>query len=293
MAGGKTNSDLETLGPFVAGLAALGYVEGRDFRVDARYANDNDATLPALARELVALGPDLIVVNGGGAAVPAREATASIPIIGHFRPEQIAPLVGSLSRPVGNVTGIFTDQYALTAKHCDLLLEIVPTATRIGVLASTNSPDNAHRTREAATAAATLRKFTTVIVEVSRGDEVIPAFRSLADQRVHAIVVGNGMVWGDRSLAPRGAAEVGLPAVYNEQNYVVAGGGLISYGFSRNGTFARVASIADLLFRGAKPGDIPVEETSTFTMAINLKTAKSLGLTIPPTVLFRADLVIE
>jgi putative ABC transport system substrate-binding protein len=269
----------------------VGYLEGRDFVVEARFADGDATRLPQLARELLQLTPDLIV--GDGSSVPAAAAvTTAIPIIGGLNPSRLDALVGkNLARPAGNVTGIATNNPLLTAKHCDLALELVPAAARMGILVSTGS-DGAI-TRQQVAAAAGARNFTPVLIDVAEPENIAGAFRSLADASVDVVVVGAGSVFAaDRPRTAAGAAAVRLPAIYNEQGYVEAGG-LICYGFDRRANNERFARYANLILTGAKIVDLPVEQTSNYLMAVNLKTAKSLGLTIPPSVLFRADIVIE
>jgi putative ABC transport system substrate-binding protein len=287
----KVQSDRDSLGPFLKGMQELGYVEGRDFVVEARYADGDITRVPALAKQLVDLQPDLIVGDGNG--VPAAAAaTTTIPIVGGINPSTLEAQVGNnLARPSGNVTGIATSNPLLTAKHCDLALELVPGAARIGILVSTGA--DASITRQQVAAASEARKFTPVLIDVAQPENIAGAFRLLADSRVEVVVVGAGGVFAaDRPRTAAAAAAAGLPAIYNEQGYVEAGG-LICYGFDRRANNERYARYANLILTGAKIADLPVEQTSNFLMAINLKTAKSLGLTIPPSILLRADLVIE
>jgi putative ABC transport system substrate-binding protein len=292
----EAESEASSLGPFRRGLADLGYAEGRDFALVVRYARGDLTVLPRLAREMVGLSAQVLLTNGVNALAALQEARATVPIVTYIGGAgintMVPTLIGNVARPVGNVTGIINDSLTLSGKHCDLALEIVPNAKRIGALASATTPDASKGIRDAVGAAAATRGFEAVFIDVASGPEVAGAFRALADRRVDFVVVGSGMVFGDRSIATRAAAAAGLPAIYNEQGYVDQGG-LISYGFNRAATFARLASFAELILSGVPVADIPAEEVSTWTMAINLKTAKSLGLTIPPTVLFRADVVIE
>jgi putative ABC transport system substrate-binding protein len=291
----EAQAEYSSLGPFRQGLNKLGYVEGRDFVIVTRFGRGDNNAITGLAREVVALAPDLIVPDTQ-AVLALVPLTASIPMLGYFGGSfttTVLPLiVGSPARPGGNVTGIFTDSITLTGKHCDLALEVVPTATRIGVISEPFSTDRGKGTREVVGAAATAHKFIPVIAEVAQPAEVAAGFRALAEKGVEVAIVGSGFFSTDRMRTIEAAASVRLPTIYNEQGYVEAGG-LISYGFSRAATFGRLASFAELLLKGTPVADIPVQETSAYFTAINLKTARSLGLPIPPTVQFRADQVIE
>jgi putative ABC transport system substrate-binding protein len=289
----KPQGDRESLEPFIAGMAKLGYVQSRDYTIGVRYAEGDNTRLPALARELVDLRPDIIFT--GSQVIEAAAATSTIPILsGNITPEHIEPVIGkNLARPTGNVTGIAVDLARLTGKHCDLALELVPGATRVGVLVYPLNAANAATVREQVVAAANARKFTPILIDVPQPQEVLAAFHTLAGAGVDAVVVGPGNAFSsNRANTAAAAAAVGLPATYNEQGYVEAGG-LISYGYDRKGNYERLAGFAVQIFAGGKPSDLPVEQTSNYVMAINLKTAKALGLAIPPTVLFRADIVID
>jgi putative ABC transport system substrate-binding protein len=285
---------IQLLAPFLKGLRDLGYVEGRDFIIEARYGDGDPNLVPINARALVAIGPDLIVTSGVAQVAAAHDATTTIPTLGTFQTGATFDLiVGNQARPERNVTGIVSDQASLSGKHLELVLEIVPTATRIGVLVNAAAADRGQATRDAVAAAANAHNVVLTIADVTQPSQVGPAFASLAENRVNGVVLGSGNVFaGDRARTVGFAAQVRLPTVYNEQGYVEAGG-LISYGFSRAREFARLASFADLILRGTRVAEIPVESSPNFEMAVNLKTAKSLGLTIPPPVLFRADIVIE
>jgi putative ABC transport system substrate-binding protein len=292
----QAQSDYELLGPFRKGLADLGYVEGRDFSIEARFTNGDATRVPAAAEELVALNPDLILGGSSNLSTALRPLTSRIPIISGIAVAELEAMVGkNLARPSGNITGIVaagTNQLGLE-KYCELALELVPGAKRVGILIWSLAPDGGASAREQVASAAAALKFTPVVVEVAQAPEIAAAFQSLAAARVDVVVVGNGSVFAaDRSATVIAAAAVKLPTIYNQAGYPQSGG-LISYGGDRRLQSARLATFADLIFRGAKPGDIPVEQSSTPIMSINLKTAKALGFTVPPTVLFRADEVIE
>jgi putative ABC transport system substrate-binding protein len=289
-------SDYEFLGPFRQRMTELGYVEGRDYAIEARHTNGDATRIAPMANEVVALKPELILVSSSMLAVAMRTLTSTIPIIGPVATADLDALVGKdLAHPSGNVTGtidVGPGQIGLE-KYSELALELVPGAKRVGVLIWSLAADGGALAREQITSAVASLKFTTVVVEVAQPSEIAAAFRSLAAAGVDVVVVGSGNVFSaDRASTAAAAAAVKLPTIYNQAGYPQAGG-LISYGGDRRIGSRRFASLADLIFRGAKPGDIPVEQFSTPIMSVNLRTAKALGITIPPTVLFRADEVIE
>jgi putative ABC transport system substrate-binding protein len=184
-----------------------------------------------------------------------------------------------------------TDFASLTGKHCDLALDLVPGAHGIGVLIFVDSSDAA-AARKAVNDAASAYKFTPKLIDVREPADIASGFRALADARVEVAIVGSGGVFAsDRGRTAAGAAAVKMPAIYNEQGYVEAGG-LISYGFNRKAAMVRTADFAVRILEGAKPSDLPVEQTENFFMAINRTTAASLGLTFAPTILSRVDQMV-
>jgi putative ABC transport system substrate-binding protein len=290
----QAQSDIDWLGPFRKGLSALGYVGGRDYVIEARFTGGEAARNVPYARELVALAPDMVVVANGDVATAVYEVTKTIPILaGNLSPASFDSLIGkSLAHPAGNVTGISSDTRTLVGKHFDLALELVPALKTIGVLQYALASD-ATEQRALVTAAANARMLACVTADVNTIVDLAPAYQLLARSGAQVVVVGpSNLLSADRARTAAAAATAKLPAIYNAVDYVTAGG-LICYGFDRGGAFERLAKYADRIMAGAKPADLPVEQTSNYLMAINLKTAKSLGLTIPPTVLFRADQVIE
>ena len=275
-----------------AALRAFGYVEGRNLVVDRRFAEDNFDRLPGLARELVQLRPDVIVAVSGQAIQAAREATATTPIVMVISTDPVARgLVTSLSRPGGNVTGVMTvAENSLASKRLELLKEAVPKAARIAVLAS-GSLSSSSQLKEAQKAAMTLR-VTLVPVEI-RGTDYDRAFSTIVAERADAIFVlmGPSLVRDRHQIGER-AVRHRLPAISGNPELVEVGG-LMSYGGSTRDSSRRAAVYVDKILKGAKPSDMPVEQPSKFELLINLKTAKALGLTIPPSLLLRADQVIE
>jgi len=273
-------------------LREHGYVEGRNLVVERRFADDKPDRLAGLARELVQIRPDIIVTLSGQAAQVARDATTKIPIVMVIAADPVAwGLVTSLSRPGGNVTGI-TTEYAtgLSGKRLELLKEAVPRARRIAVLGSGPLSSSA-QLREAQKAAEVLG-IKLVPVEI-RDTDYGRVFATIVAKRADAILVLTGpTVARDRKQIIERAAKYRLPTIHDASEYA-EGGGLMSYGGSILDTSRRVAVYVDKILKGAKPADLPVEQPNTFELVINLKTAKALGLTIPPSLLLRADHVIE
>jgi putative ABC transport system substrate-binding protein len=273
-------------------LGELGYVEGKNLVVERRFADDKFDRLPGLARELVELRPDIIVAVSGQAIQAARDATSTIPIVMVISADPVARgLVASFSRPGGNVTGITTvAENSLAAKRLELLKEAVPKASRIAVLAA-GSLATSVQLKEAQKAAEALR-VKLVPVEVRDGD-YDRAFGTILAERADAIFVMTGPTFlRDRAQIVERAAKHRLPAIAAAPEWVEAGG-LMSYGGSIAVTSRRVAVYVDKILNGAKPAGLPVEQATKFELIINLKTAKALGLTLPHSLLERADTVIR
>jgi len=273
-------------------LRELGYVEGQNLVVERRYVEGKLDRLPGLARELVQLRVDAIIAVGVTAIRATKDATTTIPIImfGNFDPVA-AGLVTSLARPGGNVTGVLiSPEGTLAGKKLELLKEAVPRAGRIAVLAP-GDPNFRPQLQEAEKAASSLG-VKLVVVEVQGGDYE-RAFTAIAAERPGALYVGaTSHFMRDRKRIIELAARHRLPAIY-EWPEQVEDGGLMAYGASLSGLSRRMAAYVDRIFKGAKPGDLPVEQPTTFELVINLKTAKALRLTLPQSLLRRADRVIE
>jgi putative tryptophan/tyrosine transport system substrate-binding protein len=274
------------------GLRELGYVEGQNLATEHRFAGGRIERLPELARELVQLKMDAIVAVAPNAIRAARDATTTIPIVMYGGVDPIATgIVASLARPGGNLTGVLiAPGITLVGKKLELLKEMVPRAARIGFL----SPDNSGaqgQVPEAQKAAASLN-LKLVVAEVQDGNYE-RAFDTLVAERPSALFVANSPTFmRDRKRIIDLVSKHRLPAMY-EWSEQVEDGGLMSYGSSQTWVSRRVAAYVVLIFKGAKPGDLPIEQPSKFELVINLKTAKALGLTIPPSLLARADQVIE
>ena len=275
----------------LAALREVGYVEGQNLVVERRHAEGRLDRLPALATELVGLKPDVILATGEAAIRAAKNATKVIPIVMAFAEDPVGKgLVASLARPGGNITGVtLVAAGTMAAKRIDVFKEAVPRARRIALL--TWPGMEAAQVKEAEQAARALR-IETVLVEVQNGDYE-GAFSAMATERADTLfVVSNPVLNRDRKRIIALAARHRLPAIY-EWRESAEDGGLLAYGAKFRELNRRVAAYVDKILKGAKPGDLPVEQPTTFELVINLKTAKALGLTIPPSLLGRADEVIQ
>jgi putative tryptophan/tyrosine transport system substrate-binding protein len=270
-----------------------GWIEGRNLLVEYRYAGSIDR-LPALAADLVTLSPDLLVCGNPQAAVALKSATASIPIVFVTVADPVGlGLVQSLSHPGGNITGFATFVPGeFTGKRIEIIREIVPNASKIAILVNPGNPIHRLTLAEEMPHAARKLGVALLIVEATTPEELDSAFASAAAQHADAIDV-----WGDPLTvvqAPRVvalAAKHHLPASYLFRQF--ANGGLLVYGPDIADLFRRAGGYVDKILKGTKPSDLPVEQPTKYELVINLKTAKALGLTVPPSLLVRADEVIE
>jgi len=276
--------------PFFQGLRDLGYVEGQNVVIEGRYYGDRVERLPALAVELVRLQVDVIVAGTSPAPEEARRATSTIPIVMPNHPDPVGSgLVASFAKPGGNVTGLSLVAPELRVKQLQLLKEILPRLTRVAFLRNPTIPLDLKDLE----AAAQSLKLQVHVVEVSAPNELGDAFSAATRKRAGALIVlGGYMVWAHRARLAELAATSRLPTVYLLREHVEAGG-LMAYGVDLRDSYRRAAGYVDKILKGAKPGDLPIEQPSKFELSINLKAAKALGLTIPPSVLVRADLIVE
>ena len=278
---------------FRQGLRELGYVEGKNIVIEWRYGEGKIDRLPALAAELVRLKVDVIVTGGVGATRPANEATNTIPIVMTQDPDPVANgFVVSLAHPGGNITGLSLLAPELSAKQLELLKEVLPKASRVAVLGTSTSPSTAQALREAELAAGALAlKLQYLDVRGLNDTEV--AFRAATKERADAVLMlGGPVLASQRTQIVNLAVKSRLPAISRNRGDVEAGG-LMAYGVSNTDLSRRAATYVDKILKGAKPADLPVEQPKKFELVINLKTAKQIGLTIPPNVLTRADKVIK
>jgi putative ABC transport system substrate-binding protein len=281
------------IGAFRQGLRDLGYVEGQNIAVEFRSAEGNADRFPALAAELVALKVDVIVAGATLAVLPAKQATGTIPIVFPVHTDPVgAGLVATLARPGGNVTGLSYSSEDLTGKRMELLKEVIPRLSRIAVL--WNSQNAAALVQlKAAEVAARALSVSLQVLEVRGAEGLERAFQAAPDRFTGALLVLDGP---DTFLLRKRivglAAKNRLPAMYGPREFAVDGG-LIAYGANLPDMFRRAGTYVDKILKGAKPSDLPVEQPTKFDFVINLKTAKMLGLTIPPSLLLRANEVIE
>jgi putative ABC transport system substrate-binding protein len=278
---------------FREGLRELGYVEGKNLVIEYRWADLKPDRASALASELVGLSVDVIVsVTGPVTALAAKRATTTIPIVFETGDPVGLGLVTRLERPGGNLTGVENFMGELNAKRLELLKEALPGVSRVGVLANPAGPATARRLREVDRAAQVLRVKLQVL-EAREVQEIDAAFAVMARKRAEALLVlTDPMFSAQRDRIVAFAAKHGLPGVFFTRDFVEAGG-LLSYSPNLAATRRRLATYVDKILKGAKPGDLPVEQPTKFELVINLKTARALGLTIPPSLLLRADQVIE
>ena len=283
--------------PYVeAGKAALrdaGYIEGQNIAIEYRFAGRSLETLQAQAAELVALKVDALVVVGDLAIRTVQKATTTIPIIMVSGGDPVASgYVASVARPGGNITGMSSLLPEMDAKLLALLKETVPKATRVAVLWNPNSHGGVLGFKEMQAAAPGL-KVTLLSIEVRRPDELEAAYAAITAQKADGLlVITDPITFGNRGQIIEFAAKHRLPAMYEVREFV-NDGGLMSYGPSLVAMIRRVPFLLDKILKGAKPADIPVEQPTQFEMVVNEKTAKTIGLTIPPPVLVRADAVIR
>jgi putative ABC transport system substrate-binding protein len=290
--GTSTPSDLNqrTLA-FVQRLRELGWIEGRTIAIEYRWAEGRDTRFAEIAAELVRLKVAVIVTVGS--AVPAvKQATSVIPIVFAISGDPIGMgLVESLSQPGGNVTGLSSQATDLAGKRVELLREVIPGLRRLAIIANVGYPAAALDMREVEAVTRVLG-LEAVISEIQRAEDIAPGLEALRARADALYVCGDPLVVANRIRINILALGARLPAMYSSREYV-EGGGLMSYGPNTTDLFRRAAEYVDKILRGAKPGDIPVEQPTKFELAIHLTTAKVLGIQIPPSLLARADEVIE
>jgi putative ABC transport system substrate-binding protein len=281
------------LSAFRDGLRQRGYIEGQDLFIDVRSPQRSFEQNPDIAAELVRSKVDVIVAWTTPSVIAARRATSTIPvvIVGVGDPVGVG-FVASLARPSGNITGVSIISTDLAGKQVELLIETVPGVNHVGVVANLKNPNLATQLREVEKVINALG-LQLEVVEASVPDEFDRAFARLSANGVKGVVLlADSSTIEHRRRIARLAQEARLPTAFQRRENVEAGG-LLSYGPSLDGQFREAASYVDRLLKGAKPADLPVEQPTKFELVINLKTAKALGLTIPPTLLARADEVLE
>src|SRR6476660_1874216 len=282
------------LAAFNDGLAQLGWIEGRNVRVDTRWATTNADDLRKQAAELVATTPDVLVAASGTTSIaPLLQATRTVPIVFPIVADPVgAGFVASLARPGGNATGFMNLEYGMSGKWLELLKQIVPTLTRVAVLRDAGIPSGPAQFGVIQAIAPALR-VEIIQINLRNTAEIEPAIADFASSSNGGLIIAaSGLAYIHRDLIIRLAAERRLPAIYFDRSFVAAGG-LASYGPDQVGQCRLAAGYVDRILKGEKPADIPVQTPTKYELVINLKTAKALGLTVPPTLLARANEVIE
>jgi putative tryptophan/tyrosine transport system substrate-binding protein len=278
---------------FRQGLRELGYVERQDIAIESRWTEGNDDRLPALAADLVRSKVDVIVTLGGAATQAAQQATRTIPIVMSLVNDPVGSgLVASLARPGGNVTGLTAISPDLLGKRVELLKEVVPKVSRVALLRNPDNPADAAMLREVAAAARALGVRLQTL-EARNHQEIERAFAAMIRERAGALLIlPDAIFQTQRRQIAELAAKGRLPAVGRMREDAEAGC-LMAYGANYRDLVRSAATFVDKILKGAKPGDLPVEQPTKFELVINLRTAKTIGLTIPPTLLQRADQIID
>jgi putative tryptophan/tyrosine transport system substrate-binding protein len=291
--GGSASANAVRIDAFRQGLRDLGYIDGKNILVEELWAEGKADRLPALVAEIVRRKVDVIVSVGPTVTRALKQANVTTPVVMAFDDDPVGSgFASSLARPGGNITGSSSLSPGLSAKQLELLKEIVPKLSRVAVLGSVIHPGTAQSLQEMELSARAF-KVQLQYVDVADPSQIETAFGTARKERVDAVLVLTSIA---TNLHRRGIVDLAgknrLPTIYFTAEWVEAGG-LVSYGASYPDLFYRAASYVDKILKGAKPADLPVQQPTKFELAINLKTAKTLGLTIPPSLLARADQVIE
>jgi putative tryptophan/tyrosine transport system substrate-binding protein len=277
---------------FVQRLRELGWIEGRTVAIEYRWGEGRNERFAEIAAELVRLKVDVILATATQVALISKRATATIPIVIGLTGDPLSTgLVDSLARPGSNVTGLSNQAADLGGKRLEILRELVPGFRRLAMLANVGYPGGKPEMREIEAAADTLG-VAVAPFEIGRAEEIAPVFDAIKGRAGALYVVGDTFMNSNRVRISTLAIAARMPTMYVHRDYVEAGG-LISYGANIQNLFRRAAEYVDKILRGARPGDLPVEQPTKFDLVVNLTTAKALGLDVPPTLLARADEVIE
>ena len=287
------SAESQRVAALVQGLRALGWIEGRTITIDYRWGEERSERFSEIAAEFVRLKVDVIFAPGTPTAIAAKQTTSVIPIVFAVAGDPVGSnLIASLARPGGNVTGLATLSADLGGKRLELLREVVPNLGRLAIMGNAGNPFIVLELREVQATAGTLG-LQVATFEIRKTEDIAPAFAALKGRAdalylcTDPLVNANGVRINTLALGAR------LPTVHGSRENVEAGGGLMSYGPDRLDLFRRAADFVDKILKGAKPADLPVQQPTKFELVINLTTAKALGLSIPPSLLARADEVIE
>ena len=291
--GSTASSSTESLKPFRERLRELGYIEGQNISMESRYWDGKIERLPSLAAELVRLDCDVILTTGTEAAEASKNATKAIPIVMAYSGDAVRlGIVADLARPGGNITGLTSINAELSGKRLELLKEVIPRLSRVALLWSPGNLNTKYLLNETESAASSLR-ITIQSVQMKVPSDIEEAFHGATKKRAQALMLGGGgFISSHQKRIVELAAKNRLPGVYPNVQYVEVGG-LMTYTEDRSEMLRRAAEYVDKILKGIKPADLPVERPNKFELVINLKTAKQIGLTIPPNVLARADRVIR
>jgi putative ABC transport system substrate-binding protein len=278
---------------FRQGLRELGYIEGRNLVIEYRSSEGRDERFAALVGELTRLNVDVIVTRGTPAALAAKNAARPTPVVMAGAGDPVsAGIVAQLGRPGGNVTGLSSLIPDLNAKRIELLRELIPKLARLAVILNMRNPVVPDQWTIIEASARSLG-IAPQLLDVRRPEDLRPALDAAVKGRADALFVGvDGVTQGNLRLIADFVAQHRLPSIYGAKEYV-AFGGLLTYGVSDQYMYQRAASFVDRIFKGAKPAELPVEQPTQFELSINLRAAKTLGVTIPPSLLLRADHVVE
>ena len=272
-------------------LQQLGYVEGQNLLIEYRSAEGRDDRFPSLAAELIERKVDLIVLRGTPAAIAAKNATSTIPLVATALGDPLL-VVASLARPGGNLTGLSSFTNDLVAKRFELLKETFPQAAKFAVLLNMENPAAQSNWKQIEIAAPLVGGHIQPF-DVRKREDIALAFESAVNNQCNALVVDqDALAQANKELIVSLAARHRLPAMYPDRDYVAAGG-LVSFGVDYSDLYRRAATYMDTILKGAKPADLPIEQPTKFELVINQRTAKALGITVPPIMLARADEVIE
>ena len=292
LGGASPSIESQRVAAFVQRLRELAWIDGRNLAIEYRWAEGRDERYAEIAAEFVRLKVDVIVTVATPATLAAKHATAVIPIVFVTASDPVGTgLVASLARPGGNVTGLANQISDTSGKKLEFLREAVPGPRRLAIMANVGNPASALDMGEAEATARTLG-LEVITSEIRRAEDIAPAFEALKDRADALYLCPDPLMNTNRTRINILALGARLPTIHGARDFVEAGG-LMSYGPNLLGQFRRAADVVDKMLRGAKPNDIPVEQPTKFDLVINLTTAKALGLEIPPTLLARADEVIE